>query len=148
MKAFKRFYVWVMNAKLFMSIYFVAVVFLTGIVIAMTGGDSIGLLQLVEMLVVCAVIAVLQCVLLDEKTDYSKGVFFGRSCIWLAISTTLILGTSILFKWFDGLSSWCPWLLGGFILFGLSASLCGLKFAQDIETEKLNADLERYQNKP
>ena len=147
MKAYKRLYVWTMNAKLFMSIYFVAVVFLTGIVIAVTGGNSIRLLTLVEVLAACAVIAVLQCVLLDETTDYTKGVFFGRSCIWLAVSTSLIVGTSIVCKWFAGLPAWCPWLLGVFMLFGLSASLCGLKFAQDIETEKLNTDLARYQNK-
>ena len=147
MKAYKKFYVWTMNAKLFMSIYFVAVVFVAGLVIALTGGDSIKLLTLVEMLAMCAIIAVLQCVLLDEKTDYTKGVFFGRSCIWLIISAALSVGTSMLFGWFEGLPSWCPWALGLFMIIGLSASLCGLKFAQDIETEKLNSDLDRYQNK-
>lgn len=147
MKALKKFYVWAMNAKLFMAIYFVAVVFVAGLVIVLTGGDSIKLLTLVEMLAMCAIIAVLQCVLLNEKTDYTKGVFFGRSCIWLVISAALSVGASMLFGWFEGLPSWCPWLLGGFMLFGLSASLYGLKFAQDIETEKLNSDLDRYQNK-
>ncbi len=147
MKAFKRFYVWMMNAKLFMAVYFVAVVFLTGIVIAVSGGNSIGLLPLVEMLVVCWMISLLQCALLDETTDYSKGVFFGRSCIWLVISTVLFVGASVYFKWFAGLPSWCPWLLGAFMPLGLSAGLLGLKFSQDIETEKLNENLDRYQQK-
>ena len=84
MKAYKRLYVWTMNAKLFMSIYFVAVVFLTGIVIAVTGGNSIRLLTLVEVLAACAVIAVLQCVPLDETTDSTKGVFFGALGVFAA----------------------------------------------------------------
>lgn len=147
MKGFKKFYVWGMNAKLFMSIYFVAVVFLTGVITALSGGDSIGLLVLLEMLGVCAAIAVLQCVLLNDQTDYSRGILFGRSVLWLGVSVVLTVGAALLFQWFSGLPAWCPYVLGAFMLFGLSASLAGLKFEQDADTVRLNADLTRYKEK-
>ena len=135
-----------MNAKLFMSIYFVAMVFLFGITILITGGNGIPLLTLLQMLVLCAVIAVLQCALLDDKTDYSRGIFFGRSCLWLVISVILTIGASFLFSWFSGMPNWCPWLLGAFMLFGLSACLFGLKFEQDADTVKLNENLSDFKN--
>ena len=144
MKFFKRFYVWGMNAKLFMSIYFVAMAFLTGITIAFSGGESVKLLTLLQMLLVCMAIAVLQCVLLDDKTDYSKGIFFMRSVIWLAASTVLTVGAALLFGWFAGLLPACPWILGAFMLCGLSASLFGLKCEQDADSVKLNAHLKAF----
>lgn len=144
MKEFKKFYVLAMNAKLFMAIYFVAMVFLAGIVIAISGGNSISLLVLVEMLLVCAVIAVLQCVFLDDKTDYGKGIFFGRSVLWIVISTALTVGAALLFSWFDALMAWCPYLLGAFMLFALTAMLFGLKFEQDADTVRLNKDLDKF----
>lgn len=145
MKEFKKFYVWGMNAKFYMGIYFAATVFIIGILLAMSGRDSIALLTLVEILLVDMVIAFLQVGILNEQTDYSRSIFFGRSILWLAIAVGLIIGASVLFGWFGGLPTWCNLLLGVFMLIGLSATLFGLKFEQEQDTIKLNSNLQTYQ---
>lgn len=147
MNGFKKFYIWGMNAKFYMGIYFAATVFLMGIVLAVAGRDSIGLWTLVQVLLVDMAIAFLQVWLLNEQTDYSRSIFFGRSVLWLAISVGLTIGASIVFGWFDGLPMGCNLLLGVFMLFGLSATLFGLKFEQEQDTMKLNENLQSYQQK-
>ncbi len=147
MNEFKKFYAMAMNAKLFMSIYFVAVVFITGVITAIGGGDSIRLLTLVEMLGLCMIIAAAQCLLLDDKTDYSRGILFGRSALWLLFSAGLTLVAALVFQWFSGLPGWCPYLLAVFMLIGLGAALMGLKFEQEADTVRLNEDLKRFQHK-
>lgn len=146
MNEFKKFYVWGMNAKFYMAIYFAATVFIIGIVLAMTGQqDSIELITLVQILLVDMIIAFLQVGILNEQTDYSRSIFFGRSILWLVIAVGLTVGASILFGWFGGLPAWCNLLLGFFMLFGLSATLFGLKFEQEQDTIKLNSNLRTYQ---
>lgn len=145
MKEFKKFYVWGMNAKFYMALYFAATVFLIGIILAITGRSSIDLLTLVQILLVDMVIAFLQVWILDEQTDYSRSIFFIRSILWLAISVGLTVGVSVFFGWFHGLPAWCNLLLGIFMLFGFSATLFGLKFEQEQETIKLNRKLQTYQ---
>ncbi|MEF9939723.1 MAG: hypothetical protein RR768_06360 [Clostridium sp.] len=147
MNGFKKFYVWGMNAKLYMGIYFAATVFLMGVVLAVAGCNSIGLWTLVQVLLVDMVIAFFQVWILNEQTDYSRSIFFGRSILWLAISVVLIIGASISLGWFDGLPMLCNLLLGVFMLFGLSATLFGLKFEQEQDTIKLNQNLQSYQEK-
>lgn len=147
MKEFKQFYVWGMNAKFYMAIYFAATVFIIGIVLAITGHDSIGLLTLVQILLVDMIIAFLQVWILNDQTDYSRSIFFGRSILWLVVAVGLTTGASVLFGWFSGLPAWCNLLLGFFMLMGLSATLFGLKFEQEQDTMKLNKNLNTYQQK-
>lgn len=147
MDRFKQLYVWAMNAKLFMGLYFVVLVALTGIVTAISGGNSLGLLSLLEMLGLSVIIALLQVVLLDSRTDYSKGILFSRSVIWVIFSTVLIVVASIAFKWFAGLPAWGPYLLAGFILIALPGMLLGLKWEQETDTVRLNADLDSFKSK-
>ncbi|MGE4483840.1 MAG: hypothetical protein AB7C97_01875 [Oscillospiraceae bacterium] len=147
MEKFKKLYVWTLNAKLYMGIYFVAIVFLTGIVKVIFGGDSIQFLVLLEMLILSMVIALLQVVILDERADYSGGIFFGRSVLWLSISVALTVICALMFEWFAGLAAWCPFVLGAFMVFGFSAMLAGLKLEQDAETVRLNAALNNFKKK-
>ena len=147
MKKFKTIYVWALNAKLYMGIYFAAIVCLTGIVKAIFGGNSLPLLVLLEMLILSMVVAVLQVVLLDERADYSGGIFFGRSVLWLSISVVLTVFCAILFNWFAGLAAWCPFVLGAFMVFGFSSMLVGLKLEQDADTIRLNTGLNSFKKK-
>jgi len=144
MKGFKKFYVWAFNTKLFMGIYFVALVFFVGLVLAFTGTYEIELLSLLQMLILSMVIAIFQCLILDEKTDYARGIFFMRSVIWILICTLITVGASFIFGWFAGLPSWCPFALGGVMLLGFTAMLIGFKFEQDSDTKRLNEGLGRY----
>ena len=145
MKGFQSFYLWGMHAKFFMGLYFAAMVFLSGILVAVYGGDSLALLTLLEMFLLSVVIAFTQVLILPAGVDFSRGILFGRSLLWLLFSTICVIAASMLGSWFSGLPSWCPWLLGLFMLLGCSAMLVGLKFEQNADTVRLNDLLKKYQ---
>lgn len=147
MSSFRKLYVWAMNVKLFMALYFVALAVLMGLLVAVTGGDSLKLLTLAEMLLLSILIAVLQNVWLPDSIDYSKGVLFGRSVLWLCVSTALTLISSLLFGWFAGFPAWCPYALSALMVAGLFAILQGLKYEQEADTVHLNDDLRKFKEK-
>lgn len=133
-----------MNIKLFMAFYFVIMVFALGIVEWLMGGDSLTLLTLVEMLLVCTVIGILQSVLLNESVDYSHGMFFGRSVLWLALSTICSVGLGLLFGWFAAYPSVSVFAFGAFMLLSLTLTLLGMKYEQDLDTVRLNDGLRKF----
>ncbi len=141
MKAFRRLYVWTLNAKLFMAFYFIMMVIMLGLVTLLVGGDSVRLLTLLEMGLVCMIIGALQAVLLNDNTDYSRGVLFGRSMVWLIVSALLSTGAAQVFGWFAGGPRWSVPAFGLFMLIGLFMTLTGLKFEQEADTVRLNEDL-------
>ena len=144
MKWFRSMYVWAMNAKLFMALYFIVMVFALALVSALSGVYSVSLLTLLEMLLTCAVVGALQRLMLNDSVDYSHGVFFGRSVLWLGVTTVLVLGAALLFGWFAGFTHWALVAFGAFWLLALSFTLLGLKFEQEADTVRLNDDLKRY----
>ena len=143
MKAFRKLYVWALNAKLFMAFYFMMMVIILGLVTLLVGGDSVKLLTMLEMGLVCIVIGALQAFLLNDNTDYTRGVLFGRSIVWLAVSALLSTGAALLFGWFAGGPRWSAPAFGVFILIGLMMTLTGLKFEQEADTVRLNEDLDK-----
>ena len=145
MKWFRSLYVWAMNAKLFMALYFIVLVFAMAVVTLLTGGDSIKLLTLLEMLMTCAVVGFLQAFLLNDSADYSRGVLFGRSILWLLLSGAAVLGAALLFGWLAGSSAWALAAFTLFFMLTLMFALMGLKFEQDADTRRLNSDLKRFQ---
>ena len=147
MKEFKQFYVFGMTAKSYMGLYFAAIVFFVSLIRLCFGDWTLSILHLGEMLLVSFVVGFLQAILLPGSTDYSKGLFFGRSVIWLLISVTLAMGVSILGGWFVGLPGWCVLLMGGLMLVGFCAMLLGQRFEQDMDTLRLNDDLKRFQGR-
>ena len=147
MKFFRKLYVWSMNLKLFLSLYFMALIGLTAALEALTGGSALPLWMLVEALGASIVIAAMQNVLLNDTADYTHGVFFGRSVLWLLLSGAVIVATALLFGWFTGKPEWCLIALTLLMLAALTATLVGLKFEQDADTVRLNDDLHRYQEK-
>lgn len=141
MSEFKRFYFWAMNAKLTMGIYYVAIVFCIGVMNAIFGINAIHLLTLLEVLIVSMVIGFSQALLLPDTTDYTKGILFLRSTIWIVLSVVLTTICSVILNWFSGLPTWCPWVLAGFMLFGCPAMLLGKQYEQNADTIKLNEGL-------
>ena len=144
MKWFRGLYVWAMNMKLFMALYFIMMVFVVGVVTLFTGGDSIRLLTLLELLAASMFVALLQQLLLSDSADYSHGVLFGRSLLWLALSVGLSVVGALLLGWFNGEPWWCVPVFGAFIAMALLMTLTGLKFEQDADTLRLNEGLNRY----
>ncbi len=147
MRWFRKLYVWSMNVKLFMAFYFLLILFALAVVEWISGGDSLKLLTLVEMLLACTVIGLIQEALLNDSVDYSKGVFFGRSIAWLILSTGATVGIGLLFGWF---AAYPPWSLPAFIAFLLlsfTMTLLGLKFEQEADTVHLNERLRKFKEK-
>lgn len=147
MKSFKKIYIFAMNAKLYMAIYFVATLFIVSLITFLFGGRSITILTLFEMLLVNFVNGFLQAFLLNENTDFSHGIFFGRSTVWIILSVGISTAVCINCKWFEGYPNWCILLFTLLMLFGFCTMLVGLKFEQDADTVKLNHNLEHYKSK-
>lgn len=145
MTAFRKFYLWGMQAKSFMGLYFTAMVFLGGLLMALFGGEAIRLMTLLQMLLLALAIGFVQTLVLPEGVDFTRGIFFGRSLVWLLSSVAAVIVVSHVGGWFSGLPAWCPWLMGGFMLFGCGAILIGQKFTQEAETALLNEQLRHYQ---
>lgn len=144
MKEFKKFYVWALNAKFFMAIYFLAIVFVIGVIGALCGKDSIELMTLLEVLLISAIIGFGQAILLPDTTDYSRGILFFRSAVWILASAAITVLGAALFSWFSGLPDWCIIALGGVMLIGCAAMLLGKQFEQNADTVKLNSGLNAY----
>lgn len=146
MKSFKKLYIFAMNAKLYMAIYFVATLFIVSLITFLFGGKSITILTLLEMLLVNFINGFLQAFLLNENTDFSHGIFFGRSTAWIILSVGISSAVCIICKWFEGYPNWCILLFVLLLTFGFCAMLIGLKFEQDADTVKLNHNLEHYKS--
>lgn len=144
MKWFRKMYVWAMNVKMFMALYFIVMVFIVGVVTLFSGGESIGLWTLLEMLLTSALVALLQRLLLSDSTDYSHGVLFGRSLMWTALSVGLSTALAALLNWFGGYPWWSLLLFAAFMALVLMLTLLGLKFEQDADTLRLNDGLKRF----
>ncbi|MBU5626822.1 hypothetical protein KQI82_07830 [Oscillibacter sp. MSJ-2] len=144
MKEFKKFYVWGMNAKFYMGIYFAALVFLSGLVTAISGGDSLKLIHLLQMLLLAMVVALAQVLLLEGKRTYNSKEMAWRSGLWVAGAAGATVICALAFGWMEGLGGWCPYLLGLFMTFGCCAMLIGLKFERDADTVHLERELETY----
>lgn len=144
MQAFKRFYVWGMNAKFYMGIYFVAIVFLTGVVTALTGGESLRLVHLLQMLIVAMGAALAQVLLLEGRHPRSAASLRVRSVLWV-VGTAVATGTcAAAFDWLEQAQSYGPWLLGGCMVLGCGAMLLGLRFEQEADSCRLEQELEAY----
>ncbi|MCE5343408.1 MAG: hypothetical protein LLF96_07485 [Eubacteriales bacterium] len=147
MKWFRKLYVWSMNIKLYMAFYFFIIAFAMGIVELISGGDSLKLLTLLEMALACTVIGLMQIVLLNDSVDYSKGIVFGRSVAWVALSTGATVGVALLFGWFTGYPAWSLPAFAAFLLISLTLTLLGLKFEQEADTVYLNENLRKFKQK-
>ncbi len=147
MKEFKKFYIFAMNAKLYMAIYFVATLFIVSLITFLFGGKAISILTLLEMLLVNLINGFLQEILLNDNIDYSHGILFGRSIAWIILSVSISTFVCIICKWFEGYPNWCIPIFILMMIFGFCAMLVGLKFEQDADSLKLNKNLENYKNK-
>lgn len=144
MKWFRKMYVWAMNVKMFMALYFIVMTFALAAVTLLFGGDSLRMLTMLEMLLTSAAVAGLQAWLLSDSADYSRGVFFSRSVLWLGLSVLLATGAALALGWFAGYPAWSLAVFAGFVLLALVLTLAGLKFEQDADTQRLNEDLDRF----
>ena len=145
MTGFKKFYLWGMNTKLFMGIYFAAIVFVCGFILALTGQVTIRLIVLLEMFILSFGVAILQAVLVPDTTDFSGGIFAARAMLWALASALLTFAASACLGWLDPLGLIADVALGVLMLAGFLCMLVGQRFEQERDTERLNAALARHQ---
>jgi len=150
LKKFKHLFLWAMNAKLFMGLYFTALVILTGFVTLFTGTYQLEIIHLFQILLLSVIISLVQVGLLDDHVDFNKNLINLRSIAWLAFSTLMTYLTSKAFAWFPQTAHWGQWgplLLSLFMLIGLTFMLLGLRWEQEADTLRLNRNLDHFKTK-
>lgn len=145
MTGFKKFYLWGMNTKLYMGIYFAAIVFVCGLILALNGQTSLSLLVLLEMFILSFAVTILQSVLVPDTTDFSGGIFAARAMLWALASALMTFAASACLGWLDPLGLAADMALGALMLAGFLCMLIGQRFEQERDTERLNAALARHQ---
>lgn len=145
MKGFLRYYKWELNNELFASIYFVALLSMYSIVILLDGKRSIDIFIMLEMLIVCYAISILQQIVFSDNHNYSTKSLIIRTVIWFLFSMFLVLISSILFHWFRELQTWALGAFMAFMAIFLIALWVGIHIANKIDTNKLNNMLINYQ---
>ena len=141
MKNFKRLYVWGLNMKYFMGLYFAALVFFSGCVLALFGIFTIRLLVLLEMLFACAAVGTFQTFILPDDIDLTGRLLIARTLVFSLISAGFIALCSVWGKWFAPLGIAANLILGALMLAGFFATLLGIRYQQEMESASLNERL-------
>lgn len=147
MKKFKELYVWAMNMKLYMGIYFTAIIFFVSTMCLVQGKSEISYVTMLTVMVAATCAAILQDFILDSTCDYTKGIFFFRSLMWLVLSTLIVGVIAYAFTWFKGLPDWNYIIFIAIMAIAFISMLWGEKFEQEANTTRLNSELKNYQKK-
>jgi hypothetical protein len=141
---FERLYLFAMKAKGTMGIYFMGFVCFYFVICVASGEANvfIDIRKALQMVVACIVIGFGQAAIVPvEKLSLQRGA------VWLALSSAVTVGFSLLFGWFEGYPAWCAAVFCALLIVGLAAYLLGLLFDTRRETEKLNEYLKEYQQR-
>ncbi len=147
MKLFKEIYRWSLNSKLYMGIYFVTFIVVISSINLYEQIPTLEIMTVFQALSVSVVLAFSQTAILNETTDYRRGIYFARSLSWLMLSVFVSVSVAVFGQWFsEDVGRWSYSLLGILLFIALSLVLIGLKWDQDAETERLNIALKSYQH--
>ena len=143
MKDFNRFYLWGVNTKYSMGLYFSAAVFVKGLVNVLMENWTIDVIILLEMLLACFAFACLETAIFPSgKNMLSEGK---RIVLWAALANVIFIGCGWMLRWFPGIPLWGALVL---VLF-LESSLWGMWYAlwlkEKRDTAALNQGLRRFQ---
>ena len=143
MEQFNRFYLWGVNAKYRMGLYFAAAVSFKGLVNVLLGSWTVETLILLEMLLACFAFACLETAIFPSgKSMLSEGK---RIVLWAALANVIFIGCGWMLRWFPGIPLWGALVL---VLF-LESSLWGMWYAlwlkEKRDTAALNQGLRRFQ---
>ena len=143
MEKFNRFYLWGVNTKYRMGLYFAAAASFKGLVNVLLGSWTVETLILLEMLLACFGFACLETALFPAgKNLLSEGK---RVALWAVLANIIFIGCAWGLNWFPGIPLWGALLL---VLF-LESSLGGMWYAlwlkEKRNTAALNQGLRRFQ---
>ena len=102
MEQFNRFYLWGVDTKYRMGLYFSAAVFFKGLVNVLLRSWTVEILILLEMLLACFVFACLESAIfpyVKEWPDEGRG---RRVALWAALANLIFIGCAWGLHWFPG----------------------------------------------
>ena len=143
MEHFNRFYLWGVETKYRMGLYFSAAVFVKGLVNVLMETWTIDVIILLEILLACFAFACLESALFP----YGKNLLAEkkRVALWAVLANMIFLGCGWALDWFPGIPLWVALVL---VLF-LESSLGGMWYAlwlkEKRDTAALNQGLRRFQ---
>lgn len=143
MEPFNRFYLWGLNTKYRMGLYFAAAVSFKGLVNALLGLWMVDTLILLEMLLACFAFACLETAIFPHGKNLLAEK--KRVALWTVLANVIFLGCGWMLRWFPGIPLWGALVL---VLF-LESSLGGMWYAlwlkEKRDTAALNQGLRRFQ---
>ena len=144
MEQFNRFYLWGLNTKYRMGLYFAAAVSFKGLVNALLGLWMVDTLILLEMLLACFAFACLETAIFPHGKNLLAEK--KRVALWAVLANVIFLGCGWMLRWFPGIPLWGALVL---VLF-LESSLGGMWYAlwlkEKRDTAALNRGLRRFQS--
>ena len=143
MERFNRFYLWGVNTKYRMGLYFSAAVFCKGLVNVLLGSWTVEAVALLEMLLACFAFACTETALFPTgKNSLSQGK---RIALWAVLANVIFIGCAWGLNWFPGLPMWGVLLLIFFLECALGAMWYALWLKEKRDTAALNQGLRRFQ---
>lgn len=148
MEQFNRFYLWGVETKYRMGLYFSAAVFCKGLTGALLGRWSVETLTLLEMLLACFAFACAETALFPPGREQTREGQKKRIALWAALANLLFAGGGWGLGWFPGVPVWGGLLLLLFLEWGLCAMWYALRLKERRDTAALNQGLRRFQAQP
>lgn len=143
MEQFNRFYLWGVNTKYRMGLYFATAVSFKGLVNALLRLWTVDTLILLEMLLACFAFACLETAIFPHGKNLLAEK--KRVALWAVLANVIFLGCGWMLRWFPGIPLWGALVL---VLF-LESSLGGMWYAlwlkEKRDTAALNQGLRRFQ---
>lgn len=145
MEQFNRFYLWGVETKYRMGLYFAAAVFVKGLVEALLGRWTVETLTLAEMLLACFLFACLETALFPPGRERQEEGRRKRIALWAGLANLIFAGGGWGLHWFPGVPVWGGLLLILFLEYGLGAMWYGLRLQERRDTAALNQSLRQFQ---
>ncbi|MFR2855083.1 hypothetical protein [Hungatella sp.] len=146
MNEFIRFYTWGIKMKFHMAIYTLALIATNGFVKWLMGERSITIPTLLEMMLVCFAIALLETWIFPEEGIWEGSAMVRRTVLWSLVCNTGFIGWNPGLDWFSGIPGWAAIVLLLFLEGGLAAMWFAMHVALKKDTEQLNQKLQLYKN--
>ena len=106
MEQFNRFYLWGVETKYHMGLYFSAAVSFKGLVSVLMGGWTVEILTLLEMLLACFAFACLESAIFPHGKEWPKEGQGKRVLLWAALANLIFAGCGWALCWFPGIPLW------------------------------------------
>ena len=144
MEQFNRFYLWGVNTKYRMGLYFAAAVSFKGLVNALLGLWTVDTLILLEMLLACFAFACLETAIFPHGKNLLAEK--KRVALWAVLANVIFLGCGWALDWFPGIPLWGALVLVLFLESSLGGMWYALRLEEQRDTAALNQGLRRFQS--